>query len=107
RAGGGQARGRAAPRHHLGGQRASGRRDLPSGAAARLTRNPSMARILVADDEDGIREFISDALSLDHHAVVQVPDGRAAARALDERAFDVVITDLKMPGMDGLALLRK
>ncbi len=66
-----------------------------------------MARILVADDEEGIREFIADALSLDHHAVEQAADGRAAARALDQRAFDVVITDLKMPGMDGMALLRK
>jgi two-component system response regulator AtoC len=66
-----------------------------------------MARILVADDEDGIREFIADALSLDHHVVFQAADGRAAVRALDERAFDVVITDLKMPGLDGMSLLRK
>jgi two-component system response regulator AtoC len=66
-----------------------------------------MARILVADDEDGIREFIADALSLDHHVVFQAADGRAAVRALDERAYDVVITDLKMPGLDGMSLLRK
>jgi two-component system response regulator AtoC len=66
-----------------------------------------MARILVADDEDGIREFIADALFLDHHVVFQAADGRAAVRALDERAYDVVITDLKMPGLDGMSLLRK
>jgi two-component system response regulator FlrC len=66
-----------------------------------------MARILVADDEPGLREFVADALELDEHVVVKAPDGRAAAKLLDERGFDVVITDLKMPGMDGLQLLRK
>src|SRR4029077_809138 len=50
---------------------------------------------------------IADALSLDHHVVFQAADGRAAVRALDERAYDVVITDLKMPGLDGMSLLRK
>jgi two-component system, NtrC family, response regulator AtoC len=66
-----------------------------------------MARILVADDEPGLREFVADALALDEHIVVQAPDGKAAARLLDERGFDLVITDLKMPGLDGMALLRK
>ncbi|HEY3806991.1 MAG TPA: sigma-54 dependent transcriptional regulator [Kofleriaceae bacterium] len=66
-----------------------------------------MARILVADDEPGLREFVADALELDQHSVEKAPDGRAAAKLLDERGFDVLITDLKMPGMDGMALLRK
>ncbi len=66
-----------------------------------------MSRILVADDEPGLREFVSDALELDGHECVQAPDGRAAAKLLDERGFDLVITDLKMPGMDGMQLLRK
>jgi len=66
-----------------------------------------MARILVADDEPGLREFISDALALDEHEVVAAPDGKAAAKLLDERSFELVITDLKMPGLDGLSILRK
>ena len=66
-----------------------------------------MARILVADDEPGLREFVSDALELDQHVCVVAPDGRIAAKLLDERGFDLVITDLKMPGLDGMALLRK
>ena len=66
-----------------------------------------MARILVADDEPGLREFVADALELDGHDIAKAPDGRAAAKLLDERGFDVVITDLKMPGMDGIALLKK
>jgi two-component system response regulator FlrC len=66
-----------------------------------------MARILVADDEPGLREFITDALELDAHIVVAAKDGREAAKLLDERGFDLVLTDLKMPGLDGMALLRK
>ncbi len=53
-----------------------------------------MARILVADDEPGLREFVTDALELDDHVDVQAPDGKAGAKLLDERGFDLVITDL-------------
>ena len=66
-----------------------------------------MARILVADDEPGLREFVADSLELDGHAVVPAKDGRVAAQLLDERGFDLVITDLKMPGLTGMDLLRK
>jgi two-component system response regulator FlrC len=66
-----------------------------------------MARILVADDEAGLREFIVDSLELDEHTVVAAKDGKEAAKLLDERGFDLVLTDLKMPGLDGMGLLRK
>ena len=66
-----------------------------------------MARILVADDEAGIREFMEDALAGDGHEVETAADGDAAARALDRRSFDLLITDLRMPGQSGLSLLRK
>jgi two-component system response regulator AtoC len=66
-----------------------------------------MARILVADDEAGLREFITDSLELDDHTVVSAKDGKEAAKILDERGFDLVLTDLKMPGLDGMGLLRK
>ncbi len=66
-----------------------------------------MARILVADDEAGLREFITDSLELDDHTVVAAKDGKEAAKILEERGFDLLLTDLKMPGMDGMALLRK
>jgi two-component system response regulator FlrC len=66
-----------------------------------------MARILVADDEEGIRSFVAEALEADGHAVEQAVDGRDAARKLAERGFDLLITDLRMPGLDGMALLRR
>jgi len=66
-----------------------------------------MAKILVADDEPGLREFVTDSLELDGHTVIAAKDGREAAKLLDERGFELVLTDLKMPGMDGMQLLRK
>ncbi|MBI5498764.1 MAG: sigma-54-dependent Fis family transcriptional regulator [Deltaproteobacteria bacterium] len=65
-----------------------------------------MARILVADDEEGIRSFVAEALETDGHAVTQAADGREAARRLGETGFDLLITDLRMPRLDGMALLR-
>ncbi|HSJ31237.1 MAG TPA: sigma-54 dependent transcriptional regulator [Longimicrobiales bacterium] len=67
-----------------------------------------MANILVVDDEEGIREFLADALGDDGHDVTQAADGLAALQRLHERAFDLVITDLRMPGaLDGVDILRK
>jgi len=57
-----------------------------------------MANILVVDDEQGIREFLADALSFDGHEVAQAADGMEALRRTHDRAFDLMLTDLKMPG---------
>jgi two-component system response regulator FlrC len=67
-----------------------------------------MAKILIVDDETGIREFVADALADDGHETVTAEDGVAALRQLHARAFDVMLTDLRMPGaLDGIDLLRK
>ncbi len=66
-----------------------------------------MATILVADDEEGVRSFVAEALETEGHRVIQAADGDEAARWLDRRSFHLLITDLKMPGMGGMALLRK
>ena len=67
-----------------------------------------MANILVVDDEPGIREFLADALATDNHDVAQAADGMEALRLVYDRAFDLMLTDLRMPGaLTGIDLLRK
>jgi two-component system response regulator FlrC len=66
-----------------------------------------MARILVADDEDGLRTYVAEALTDDGHTVAQAADGAEAARMLSSETFDLLITDLKMPQLDGMSLLRQ
>lgn len=66
-----------------------------------------MERILVVDDEEGIRTFIGEVLEGEGRKVTLAEDGDAAARLLDRESFHLMITDLKMPGMDGMSLLRK
>jgi two-component system, NtrC family, response regulator AtoC len=63
-----------------------------------------MALVLAVDDEEGIREFIADALE-GRHTTVTAPDAATALKELTTRSFDVMLTDLKMPGMSGLELL--
>jgi DNA-binding NtrC family response regulator len=68
--------------------------------------NPSdRASILVVDDEEGVRSFLADALSAAGQGVAQVADGEGALALIASRAFHVALTDLRMPGMDGMALL--
>jgi PAS domain S-box-containing protein len=62
-------------------------------------------RLLVVDDEPKIREVIRLLLG-DTHDIVDVGDGAAALAALEEGAFDVVLCDLMMPGMNGMELYR-
>ncbi len=68
---------------------------------------PDRASILVVDDEEGVRSFLADALAGAGHAVAQAEDGERALALIASRAFHVVLTDLRMPGMDGMALLRE
>jgi len=66
-----------------------------------------MARILVADDEEGIRSFLAEALERDGHQVEQAEDGAVALARLQRQSFDVLLTDLQMPEMDGMTLLKR
>ena len=65
------------------------------------------ARILVVDDEKFIRDIIADFLSMEGYIVRTAEDGAAAADELRRARFDLVISDLKMPRMGGLELLRE
>jgi DNA-binding NtrC family response regulator len=65
-----------------------------------------VARILVADDHAGLRDVMVETLSSSGHDVKGVGTGDAARDALDASDFDLLVTDLRMPGLDGLALLQ-
>ena len=63
-------------------------------------------RILIADDEEGVRESLNLILS-DHYDVTMVTDGAAALAKATQEPFDMVCLDIKMPKMDGLDVLRQ
>lgn len=63
-----------------------------------------MARILVVDDEPDVRMYVERALRLDGHDVVSTFDGFMALSALRESSYDLLLTDIAMPGMDGITL---
>ena len=64
-------------------------------------------RVLVVDDESSIRELLQKTLALAEYEVDTAPDGRAALERLRLGNYDLLIADLKMPGMDGLTLIRE
>jgi excisionase family DNA binding protein len=82
-------------------------------AAAAVTPNErpigraGRPRVLVVDDEASIRELLSKTLALAEYDVDTAPDGRAAIERLRLGSYDLLIADLKMPGLDGLSLIRE
>jgi two-component system cell cycle response regulator CpdR len=66
-----------------------------------------MARILVAEDERAVREFVRRALAHEGHDVTLVEDGLQALDVLQGETFDLLLTDIVMPAMDGIALALK
>ena len=60
--------------------------------------------ILVVEDESGLRELIANILLLDHHEVDTVRDGAEALYRIEQRAYDLIISDLQMPNLDGPGL---
>ncbi len=66
-----------------------------------------MARILVAEDDAAVSAFVTRALQHSGHEVTPTPDGGAALAALQSERFDLLLTDIVMPVMDGIALALK
>lgn len=75
--------------------------------APRPSATDRQPRILVVDDEESIRELLSKTLALAEYHVDTAADGREAMSRLRALTYDLLITDLKMPGMDGLTLVRE
>ena len=66
-----------------------------------------MSRVLVVDDEPGIRKVVRDGLERAGHEVETAVDGEEALGFLEEKDFDLVVTDLTMPRKSGLDLVRE
>ncbi|TVQ85145.1 MAG: response regulator [Micavibrio sp.] len=64
-------------------------------------------RILVVDDEPDIREFVRRSLGHEGYEVAVAEDGYAALRQLDGGVFDLLLTDIVMPDLDGISLALK
>jgi two-component system, NtrC family, nitrogen regulation response regulator GlnG len=62
-------------------------------------------RILIADDEDGLRWVLEKGFRGAGYQVTAVKDGTAALREAEAQPFDLILLDIRMPGMDGLTLL--
>jgi excisionase family DNA binding protein len=80
----------------------------PTAASAPKTASANARpRILVVDDEAAIRDLLSKTLALAEYDVDLAPDGRHALERLRIIPYDLVITDLRMPGIDGLTVIRE
>ena len=67
---------------------------------------PSTPRILVADDERSMRELLSIVLKREGYDVVLAENGRQAIAELEHRPIDLLISDIQMPDMNGVEVLR-
>jgi len=65
-----------------------------------------MTKILLAEDEDSVRNFLARALQRAGYDVISCPDGDSAIEALDQGPFDLLLTDIVMPGADGIEVAK-
>jgi excisionase family DNA binding protein len=91
----------------LDSQRPRGGRQASTPAPARPAAANLRPRVLVVDDEASIRDLLSKTLALAEYDVDVAPDGRAALERMRLYPYDLLIVDLKMPGIDGLTVIRE
>lgn len=93
---------------HIPNQRRSGSGD-PIGEVAHPVEvaAPRPLSVLVADDDAALRSSLAAILESEGHRVVEAEDGQVALRLLQEQDFDVLVLDLHMPKVDGMAVLRQ
>jgi excisionase family DNA binding protein len=99
------------PAFRVGRQWRFRKEDIDAWVAARRSRGirypaHESPRVLIVDDEPAVREMLAKTLSLSHYDVQTAEDGETALECLKAGAIDLLITDLRMPGMDGLSLMR-
>src|SRR5499427_5009527 len=92
----------------LDSQRPRGnQRPAATAAAPARAAHGARPRVLVVDDEASIRDLLSKTLALAEYDVDVAADGRSALERMRLYPYDLLITDLKMPGMDGLTVIRE
>src|SRR5262245_11028570 len=94
-------------RPRAGAATGSASRPAPSPAPAPRATEGERPRILVVDDEASIRDLLAKTLALAEYDVDVSPDGRSALERMRMQSYDLLIADLKMPGMDGLTVIRE
>ncbi|TSA09899.1 MAG: response regulator [Deltaproteobacteria bacterium] len=75
--------------------------------AVRALRAKTRYRIMVADEEESIRRNLQEVLEKEGYTVVTATDGMEVLRLMESSEFDLILADLKMKGLDGLAFLEK
>ena len=91
----------------LDSQRPRGTTRVTAAPPARQLTGATRPRVLVVDDEASIRDLLSKTLALAEYEVDVAPDGRSALERMRMYPYDLLIADLKMPGMDGLTVIRE
>jgi diguanylate cyclase (GGDEF)-like protein len=79
---------------------------LPTGDADVAGESATAKRILIVDDDDAVRESLYDFLEFHNFAVAAVASARQALEVLNHDAFDLILSDLVMPQMDGISLTK-
>ena len=88
-------------------QRPRGAGRSAAASSRSIVAPPERPRVLIVDDEATIRDLLSKTLALAEYDVDLASDGRTALERLRIIPYDLLITDLKMPGVDGLAVIRE
>ena len=87
--------------------RGGGARPSPATPSRPASAGNVRPRVLVVDDEASIRDLLAKTLALAEYDVDVAPDGRSALERMRLYPYDLLIADLKMPGMDGLTVIRE
>jgi excisionase family DNA binding protein len=79
----------------------------PATAAIPRPSHAARPRILIVDDEASIRDLLSKTLAMSDYEVEAAADGRVAIDRMRLNNYDLLITDVRMPGLDGLTVIRE
>lgn len=66
-----------------------------------------MARVLVVEDDEAVRDFVCRVLSMHGHSILTAQDGAEAVEQMNSHHFDLLVSDIAMPVMDGISLALK